>query len=118
MVGEDANEARPDESTSASQDLLYVHGKNDSGHYSVVRSRNDGIEFGELRGLRQGEDIHGELVRLSPSEKHDQLFEVDVLMEAPRQRSTAGPPKVATGAYRAGWDKIFGDSKSDSTQLN
>ena len=54
--------------------------------------------------------VHGDVVRLSQRSEHERLYNVEVLVksasapEAPR----SGPAQVATDAYRANWEAIFG----------
>lgn len=79
--------------------------------FAVLRRREDRVELGAIRELREGRPIDGgELVRLRPRPEHGRLFDVEVLAELPRAAGAAagGPPQVANDAYRAGWDAIFG----------
>lgn len=97
------------------RDQLYVHSQSEHGGYRVLRSREDRVEVGELRSVREGQAIVGELVKLTPTEEHDAVFDVEVLMEAPQpkaspKRSHAGPARVASNAFRSGWDRVFGPS--------
>jgi hypothetical protein len=93
-----------------------VYGVGEGGDsYQVLRHRNECVELGELRGLPEGKAIHGEVVRLHPSEEHEQLFDVEVLVDPPSP-ARSGPAQVATRAYREHWEAIFG--KRDASQLN
>ena len=96
------------------RDLVFVQGRDDEGDsFRVIRSRTGQIEVGELRPLKAGQAIHGEVVSLSPVEGHEQLFDVDVLVAQPEQsRGRVGPAKVASKAYRKNWDSIFGGGGS------
>ena len=100
----------------AARDVVFVYGHEESGDYGVIRKRDDRVELGRIRPVRDGEPIHSELVRLSPRSEHGQLFDVEVLHDASsaesreRARSEAavsGPSRVATRAYRDSWDRIF-----------
>ncbi len=98
-----------DESSKDPRDRLYVHSQSEHGGYRVVRSRDDRVEVGELRSVREGQPIVGELVKLTPTEEHDAVFDVEVLMEAPQPKTEhAGPVRVSSAAYRTGWDRVFG----------
>jgi hypothetical protein len=74
----------------------------DGDRYGVVRYRDQRIEVGELHALREGQAIHGEVVRLHPRE--DRLYNVEVVVPAPAR---SGPPRVTTKAYRERWDAVF-----------
>lgn len=104
---DDATPKDEGDTTETPPDRVYVHSKSGDDSYRVIRSRDSQLEIGELRTLREGQPIVGELVRLAPSADDARLFDVEVLMEAPQPARGKGPAKVATGAYRAGWDKIF-----------
>jgi hypothetical protein len=92
-------------------DVVYIHGPTESGEaLHVLRQRDDRIEVGQIRGLRPGAPIHGELVRLRPREGTERLFDVDVLLAAPEHAVHAGPPQVASNAYRHNWDLVFGSA--------
>jgi hypothetical protein len=78
----------------------------------VLRARDERIETGELRALQEGRPISGEIVTLKPRESNPRLCDVTEsysprAVEAP-QLGHKGPAKVATAAYREGWDEIFG----------
>ncbi len=90
-------------------DVVFVHGPADDGEgYRVIRKRDDALELGELKTMKEGRPIHGEVVKLSPREGQPRLFDVEVLAEAPRAEARGkGPAQVATEAYRANWDAIF-----------
>lgn len=90
-------------------DVVYVHEPNEAGDgYHVLRQRQERFEVGEIRPLRQGRPIQGELVRLTPRQEGSRLFDVDVLYEPPRAPAHAGPAHVTSEHYRHGWDEIFG----------
>ena len=103
------------------QDRVLVGGPSPSGRgVQVLRSRDGNIEVGELRTPREGQAMHGELVKLSPTEEHERLFDVEVMVDArpPGQRSHGGPPQVATAAYRAEWERIFGKGGADDASTD
>jgi len=103
------------------QDRLYVYSPCEHGKgYHVIRHRQDRLELGQIRELRQGRPAHGELVRLTPVENHERLFDVDVMWEGPKARGGDGPPMVSSDDYRQGWEAIFGRKRQGSgrSELN
>lgn len=103
----------PTPAPKAERDVVLLHSQSDSG-LRVIRSRGGNLELGEIRHLREGQPIAGEVVRLAPTD-HERLFEVDVVHDArPNVRPHGGPAQVTSDAYRASWDAIFGASP-DST---
>lgn len=104
-------------------DVVLLHSPAESGEgVRVIRKREDTIELGELRPMREGQPIHGEVVRLTQREEHSLLFDCEVMVprpapkeaapeqkaEAPRALPHKGPARVTSDAYRGGWDAIFG----------
>jgi hypothetical protein len=95
---------------------VIVGGPSEDGQgVSILRVREDRVEAGELRAATEGKPIVGELVKLTPRAEHQRLFDVEVLARGPRPKPTEargrahkGPPRVASGSYRSGWDRIFG----------
>ena len=104
--------------TTKKEDVLLVGGPTESGEgCHVLRKRDDHLEVGELRAVREGRPLHGELVRLKPRPESERLFDVDVVMPAPdrpEERGNAGPAQVASDAYRRNWDRVFAKKR----QLN
>jgi hypothetical protein len=100
-----------DGETSKKEDVLLVGGPTESGEgCHVLRKRDDQLEVGELRAVREGRPLQGELVRLKPRQESERLFDVDVVMAAPKRpeaRSNAGPAQVASDDYRRNWDRVF-----------
>jgi hypothetical protein len=91
------------------EDVVYVYEQSSPGEYGVIRHRDERLELGKLSAARDGQPIHGQLVRLSPRDDGERLFDVEVLHDArPPPRTASGPPQVATQAYRAHWERIFG----------
>lgn len=120
-----------DDSGASPKDVVLLHSPTESGDgMRVIRKRDDAIELGELRPMREGQPIHGEVVRLTQREEHAMLFDCEVLVprakeakeetpalqsktEAP-QLAHKGPARVTNDAYRGGWDAIFGPKRSNS----
>ena len=79
---------------------------------AILRQRAEGapIEAGIVRKVREGEPIVGELVTLKPTSEGSPLCDVEVHLDAPSgsRTPTKGPARVASNAYRSGWDEVFG----------
>jgi hypothetical protein len=92
-------------------DVLLVGPETDGGGHAVLRRRQQRIEIGELRAVPEGQPLgDGELVRLRPRDDHARLFDVEVLADLREEVAAArsGPARVATTAYRSGWERTFG----------
>jgi hypothetical protein len=107
------------------QDVVMIHSPTDEGDgYNVLRLRQSAIEVGQIRSLREGAPVHGEVVKLAPRTEHERLFDVEVLVEGPKKeasseaRARTGPAQVATDKYRANWDAIFGARNRERGALN
>lgn len=102
------------ESARDHQDRLLVWGLSDGGRTAhVLRERDGAVEAGRLRPVESGQPLTGDLVSLRRRPEFPLLFDVDVQVESPlKPRHTtdraAGPARVATAAYRRGWDAIWG----------
>ncbi|WP_437338028.1 hypothetical protein WME98_41045 [Sorangium sp. So ce296] len=95
----------------ANQDVVFIHSPVEQGEgFRVIRSREDRLEIGELRPTEHGRPLTGELVKLTQRSEHARLFDVEVLLPAPggADAPRSGPAQVATDAYRANWEAIFG----------
>lgn len=118
MANEDEQPKPAAEEPAGKQDVVFVHSPSEHG-YRVIRSRDDAVEVGELRPVAEGRPLHGDLVKLTPRAEHARLFDVEVVMEAPKaERAHGGPAQVATAAYRANWDAIFGPGDGEGGSLN
>jgi hypothetical protein len=99
-----------------STDVVFVHSPTDSGEgFNVIRHRRNRLELGELREIREGQPIVGEVVQLTRRAEHERLFDAEVLVKGPaprkaKQRTRGGPAMVSSSAYRENWEEIFGDS--------
>jgi hypothetical protein len=100
----------------------------------VVRRRNNRIEAGVARALREGQPIQGELVRLRPRERFPLLCDVEVEMANPghavasddvqsRESNPShgpshGPAQVSNDSYRKNWDAIWKRSAPNKKLAN
>jgi hypothetical protein len=124
---DDPDADRPGES---SQDVVLIHGVTEDGSaLEVLRAKNGELEAGALKPLREGQPIHGEVVRLRPRESCPLICDVTVdlpkaeVVAAPepspaasapistRSAARKGPAQVATNDYRRNWDVIWSSAK-------
>jgi hypothetical protein len=112
MSGDDSDSSERGESP----DVALIHGVTPEGDLRVLRKRNDRLEFGGIRALREGVPITGEVVRLTPRKEFPLLCDVATELPAPERPtdvaegdrdSHKGPAQVATDRYRDNWEKIF-----------
>ena len=109
-------------------DTVLIHGVSEDGQaLAVLRARDDRIEAGVVRPLKEGEAVMGELVRLKPRPELPLVCDVEVelpspvkkqLASAPDKLSHGGPAQVATPRYRENWDAIWAKPKRGSSELN
>lgn len=95
------------------EDVVFVHSAAPGGEgFRVIRKREDTLEIGEIRAAKEGQPLHGDLVRLKPREESDRLFDVETLVSREETQralpARSGPAQVATTSYREGWEAIFG----------
>ncbi|AKF05592.1 hypothetical protein [Sandaracinus amylolyticus] len=104
--------AAPKPEAPRREDVVLVHSPTDDGRgWRVLRKREDRIEAGAIHPVREGQPIQGELVSLR-QRAGTPLFDVETHY-APK----SGPAQVASSAYRANWDAIFGSRADDTPQL-
>lgn len=116
-MSEKSDRARPSQDSDpkpepAKRDTVLIHGVSEDGqNLAVLRARDDHVEAGVVRRVKEGESIHGELVRLKPRAEFPLLCDVEVALESPHKGparlSHGGPAQVATDSYRANWDAIW-----------
>jgi len=108
----------------AKSDVVLVGGPTEKGDgVRVLRARENAIELGELRSVKEGEAIKGDLVRLKKRQEHARLFDVEVVLpkDEPKPasaRAHAGPAQVASDAYRRNWESVFGPPPTKRELLN
>ena len=112
------------------RDTMLIHGVSEDGeNLAVLRARNDRLEAGVVRRVKDGEPIMGELLRLTPRPESPLVCDVEVELAAPMTDAIAsassgdrppsrlshgGPAQVATPSYRQNWDAIWSKSKKPS----
>lgn len=111
-VKETSQSASPQK--KAGQDVVLVHGvTEDKQGLRVLRAREQGVELGEVRPVKEGQPLTQDLVRLKPRKDAPYLcdveteFSVSELQSTTEARTTKGPAQVASKTYRDGWDAIF-----------
>jgi hypothetical protein len=72
----------------------------------VLRAREERLEAGELRALKEGKPITGEIVSLQPRKENPRVCDVKSSY-APSSSPKKGPAQVATEKYRENWDEVF-----------
>lgn len=102
------------------KDVALIHGVESDGTVHIIRRRDERLEAGALRPVKEGSPIHGELVSLKPRKHMPLLCDVKVHYQPPRQEPAQqssrrkGPAQVATDRYRANWDSIWSSKKSEA----
>lgn len=101
---------------SGASDVAVLGAPTETG-VPILRMRQGQVEVGELRAAPEGKPILGESVRLHARADHAGLYDVETIARGPLARqpradapmlpARKGPAKVATAAYRSGWDSIF-----------
>jgi hypothetical protein len=82
----------------------------------VLRARNERIETGELRTLKEGRPVVGEIVSLEPRKDEPRICDVKESWKPPATTPAApkkGPAQVASDAYRDGWDAVFDKARAN-----
>jgi hypothetical protein len=96
-----------------SEDVALIHGKTPDGEgLRIIRKREDRLELGAVRPLKEGTPITGEVVTLTPRPDFPLLCDVKVEVAAPNAGTDVattrhGPAQVATDQYRENWDRIW-----------
>ena len=112
----DASEAPAPAPTTS--DVALIHGVAPDGDgIQILRARENRVELGVVRPLREGAPITGEVVTLRPRPSFPALCDVETHFKpaAPVADTTAppllaartGPAQVATDEYRRNWDAIW-----------
>ena len=108
-------------------DTVLIHGVSDDGQaLAVLRAREDRIEAGVVRPVKEGEAVMGELVRLKPRPEFPLVCDVEVELPSPVAKRVApndklshgGPAQVATPRYRENWDAIWARPKRGGSEPN
>ncbi|MBX7197523.1 MAG: hypothetical protein K1X94_36090 [Sandaracinaceae bacterium] len=101
----DASSAPSQASPARPDDVILPHAVTEDGQgLHVLRKRGESVEAGVVRAVKDGQPLHGDLVRLQHREGTP-LFDVEVLHTT---RTLGRPPQVATKKFRDGWDRVFG----------
>ena len=105
--------------TKKSKDAILIHGVSQDGEtMAVLRAREDRVEAGVLRAVKDGQPVTGEVLKLTPRPEFPLLCDVEVQVPAGAINATGGsdaparaprgrPAQVATDTYRENWDAIW-----------
>lgn len=113
--------AGDDETKKSATDVVLLGPPTPDGEgVHVLRAREERVEAGELRALKEGKPITGEIVSLEPRKENPQVCDVKSSYRPPAAAGKKkGPAQVATEQYRENWDEVFGSSsKTASKSLN
>ncbi|MBM4395803.1 MAG: hypothetical protein FJ087_08945 [Deltaproteobacteria bacterium] len=116
-------------------DVVLIHGVDPRRkELHVLRRRSDGVEAGVVRDVEEGRPIQGDLVKLKPWRDFPLVCDVETVLStdetgnaqpsgsagtgtagastdaaarAPARAPHPGPARVASDAYRSGWDRVF-----------
>ena len=117
----------PGADSEGARDVALIHGVTEQGDLRIVRQREDRLEFGAVRPLREGVPITGEVVRLTPRKEFPLLCDVKTELKAteaqkdvaePSVVSHKGPARVASKSYRNNWDLIWNRQSSSDDLAN
>lgn len=98
-----------DESPAKKADVVLLGPPTPDGEgVRVLRAREERIETGELRALKEGKPITGEIVSLEPRKENPRVCDVKTTYAPPSPSGPKkGPAQVATEKYRENWDEVF-----------
>ena len=120
-----ANDDAPrDSDGTGGADVALIHGLAENGDLKILRQREGRVELGQVRPLREGVPIDGEVVHLTPRKEFPLLCDVTSEVAAPALPPTQdvlespasahkGPAQVATDRYRDNWDLIWSRRAAD-----
>jgi hypothetical protein len=106
----------------SSYDVAYLHGPTEDGRGTrILRLRQGRVEAAEVRPAQDGQPLNDrELVRLHPREQSPRVCDVEVLhegsldrSEGDAERTSSGPARFSSRAYRDNWDRIFADTHGE-----
>lgn len=102
--------------------MVIIRGVSEDGEsLAVLRARQDRVEAGIVRPVKEGELPTGELVTLSPRPEAPWVCDVETQLPAgvinarggsDGKRDHHGPAQIATPNYRNNWDRIWSPRKS------
>jgi hypothetical protein len=92
------------------EDVVLLLGDTEEGYLRGIRRRGREMALAELRPLEEGRPLtEGEVVSLKSRAGSPALWDVEVHYAVPSvPAARKGPAKVASAAYRKGWDAVFG----------
>jgi hypothetical protein len=119
------------QASPAGSDVALIHGVTPDGEgFHILRARDNQLELGAVRPLREGVPITGEVVTLRPRAHCPVLCDVETHFKPPAQQADrpqakaelpaprSGPVQVATDEYRRNWDAIWSSASEKSKLVN
>jgi hypothetical protein len=92
--------------------VIVMGATEDGGGVEVARVRQQRVEMGQVRPLRAGQPIYGEVVKLTPMPDLPAVCAVEIHCAAPTpaadEGARNGPVMVNSHAYRDSWERIWG----------
>ncbi|MGC4090993.1 MAG: hypothetical protein QM756_24590 [Polyangiaceae bacterium] len=88
------NDSPRDSDATGQGDVALIHGVTESGDLKILRQREGRVELGQVRPLREGVPITGEVVRLTPRKEFPLVCDVKTELRCRlvlRTRSTTRP---------------------------
>jgi hypothetical protein len=125
-MAKDGDEKADDQGDEKPADVVLLQGPTEDGEgVRVLRARDNRLEAGEVRPLKEGQPLlAGEVVKLAPRGT-SRVCDVEVLAKIGAKSGKSagtpaqiGPAQVATRAYRDSWDRIFGEPAKREELLN
>jgi len=123
MADDGAGDGKGDEDDEKRPDVVLLQGPTADGEgVRVLRARENRLETGEVRPLKEGQPLlAGEVVKLAPRGT-SRVCDVEVLAKIGARdgaaRAQIGPAQVATREYRESWERIFGEPAERRELLN
>jgi hypothetical protein len=117
---------KPVKAAKPGDDVVLIRGISEDGQaMAVLRARDNRVEAGVVRPVKEGESATGELVKLKPRADFPLLCDVEVELPEGTVNATGGsdcdsrtgPAQVATPSYRANWDAIWSKGRSSKKAL-
>ncbi|HEY2900221.1 MAG TPA: hypothetical protein VGL59_06580 [Polyangia bacterium] len=110
-----------------SDDVAVICGRTDDQEgFQILRRRakDQPVEMGTLRPLREGKNIDGEVISLKPRADYPFVCDVKVELASPNperagvEDAPSGPAQVASEDYRRGWDAVWGHRTGRAEKVN
>ena len=101
--------------TPPEDDLVLIVDQQEDGRLRGIRKQGELLSVAEFAPVAEGAPLNGEVLALKPRQEVPGLCDVEVVYR-PEGEGSSGPPKVASDAYRGGWDRIFGGGSTSGSE--